>query len=302
MDPHATGGSGQSFALDIWSLGVILFELCTFFSTRMERIVALSALREGGAPDAEFAARWPRQAGLMAEMLDPVAERRPSARALLERLPPQEDDENLKDALRVLSQPHSTHYSLLMENLFAPERVLLPPLPPGADEGLVPGTGLHRGHCSTLLLQPQPYLLHTQRAHESLGAIFRRHGAVELTLPPVWYKQSPAAAGSPESSAPFVIDSGGHLLGLHTGGRLPLCHYLALHSPVATFKRFTLGVAHVRPPPTPKHRAAGLTTQLVADFDVVSPPGAADESGAGTVVEAELLRVAVNGVSSSLCL
>ena len=222
------------------------------------------------------------------------------ARALLERLPPQEDDENLKDALRVLSQPHSTHYSLLMENLFAPERVLLPPLPPGADEGLVPGTGLHRGHCSTLLLQPQPYLLHAQRAHESLGAIFRRHGAVELTLPPVWYKQSPAAAGSPESSAPFVIDSGGHLLGLHTGGRLPLCHYLALHSPVATFKRFTLGVAHVRPPPTPKHRAAGLTTQLVADFDVVSPPGAADEIGAGTVVEAELLRVAVNSVSSHI--
>jgi translation initiation factor 2-alpha kinase 4 len=235
MDPHAAG-SAHSFALDIWSLGIILFELCTFFSTRMERIVALTELRSRQGPDAAFTARWPAQAALMREMLDPVPERRPSARKLLDRLPPQEDDENLKNALRVLSQPHSEYYALLMDNLFAPQRVLLPPAPQGDDDGLIPGTGMHRAHCSPLLLQPPGYMLALQRAHETLAGVYRRHGAVELTLPPLWLKQKPVAAGAPESVAAFLIESGGHVVGLHTGGRLPLCQYLMV-SPAMSARR-----------------------------------------------------------------
>mmetsp|Transcript_10976 Transcript_10976/g.33847 ORF Transcript_10976/g.33847 Transcript_10976/m.33847 type:complete len:1072 (-) Transcript_10976:818-4033(-) len=271
MDPYAAG-STNSFALDIWSLGVILFELCTYFPTRMERIIALTELREGRTPDAAFVSRWPAQAALMREMLDPVAERRPSARKLLERLPPQEDDENLKNALRVLSQPHSEYYALLMENLFAPQRVLLPPLAQGEDDGLIPGTGLHRAYCSPLLLQPPAYMLDLQRGHELLASVFRRHGAIELCLPPLWLKQTPVAAGSPETLAAYLIESGGHIVGLHTGGRQPLCQYLSIHAPLTTFKRYSQGVAHRLPPPSNKPPALRFTAQLVADFDIVAAP------------------------------
>eukprot|EP00962_Isochrysis_galbana_P055627 scaffold27402_cov129-Isochrysis_galbana.AAC.2 len=194
----------------------------------MERIVALTELRSRGGPGASFASRWPAQAALMREMLDAVPERRPSARKLLDRLPPQEDDEALKNALRVLSQPHSEYYALLMENLFAPQRVLLPPAPQADDDGLIPGTGLHRAHCSPLLLQPPGYMLALQRAHDTLASVYRRHGAVELTLPLVWLKQTPVTAGAPESVAAFLIESRGHVVGLHTGGRLPLCQYLTV--------------------------------------------------------------------------
>lgn len=243
-------------------------------------------------------------------MLDPVAERRPSARKLLERLPPQEDDENLKDALRVLSEPHSAHYALLMDNLFAPERVLLPVIPQGEEEGLVtPGAGLRRAYCSPLLLDPPADLFALQRARDVIVTVFRRHGAVELTLPPLWLKQAPAAPGSPESLVPFVIESGGHVLGLHTGGRLPLCHYLSVQSPLATFKRFTYGVAHRLPPQSTKPSSSrlGFTAQLVADFDIVAPAGSPATLVEAMSIEAELIRVAYEllsgfGLSPSVAL
>ena len=61
-------------------------------------------------------------------MLHPTPAKRPSARAILESplLPPRLEDELIKDALRVLSQPHSVFFAQLMDGLFAPERVLLP--------------------------------------------------------------------------------------------------------------------------------------------------------------------------------
>ena len=40
MDPYTTGGKATA-ALDIWSLGVVLYELCQFFATGMERAEAL---------------------------------------------------------------------------------------------------------------------------------------------------------------------------------------------------------------------------------------------------------------------
>ena len=162
-------------------------------------------------------------------------------------------------------------------------------------------------------------MLALQRAHETLAATFRRHGAIELTLPPLWLKQvqqtrqdsalvscgnwlctvpsraplrlaphvrqAPVVPGAPESLAAYMIESGGHLVGLHAGGRLPLCQYLAVHAPLTTFKRYTQGVAHRLPPPSTKPSALGFTAQLVADFDIVATqchPDATASAAAGT--------------------
>ena len=56
MDPHWRGKHSPPF--DIYSVGIIAFELCSFFNTGMERVVALSDLRRGKLPDG-FEAKWP---------------------------------------------------------------------------------------------------------------------------------------------------------------------------------------------------------------------------------------------------
>ena len=61
MDPYTSGGKPTA-ALDIWSLGVVLFELCHFFATGMERAQALHGVRGGRGVSAEFARCHPAQA------------------------------------------------------------------------------------------------------------------------------------------------------------------------------------------------------------------------------------------------
>ena len=65
--------------------------------------------------------------------------------------------------------------------------------------------------------------------------MFRRHAATPLLLPPVWLKQAPTTAADDTA---FVLDRSGALLGLHAGGRAPLLPYLAVHPPIAPFKRY----------------------------------------------------------------
>jgi hypothetical protein len=74
-------------------------------------------------------------------------------------------------------------------------------------------------------------LLHQER----IAAVFRRHAATPLLLPPVWLKQAPTTAADDTA---FVLDRSGALLGLHAGGRVPLLPYLAVHPPIAPFKRY----------------------------------------------------------------
>ena len=87
-DPHWKAGAEHTAAFDIFSAGIVLFELRLGASTRMGRAVALSALREAGAQMPEgFEERAPREAALVRQMIASPATSRPSAAELLQRLP-----------------------------------------------------------------------------------------------------------------------------------------------------------------------------------------------------------------------
>ena len=110
QDPHWRGR--HTYPFDMYSLGVILFELCAYFATGMERIVALADLRRGLLPDG-FADTWPDQARLIKWLMHPDHARRPTARALMQNaiIPARLEDEALRDAMRELSQPHSPFFA-----------------------------------------------------------------------------------------------------------------------------------------------------------------------------------------------
>ena len=80
MDPHWHGR--HSYAFDMWSLGIVLYELCNYFPTAMERVIALADLRRDGPP-ASFEAVMPSQASLIRAMMHADSSQRPAAREVL---------------------------------------------------------------------------------------------------------------------------------------------------------------------------------------------------------------------------
>lgn len=70
------------FQSDMYSLGVILFEMYCPFSTGMERSKAISGLRQGQLPPA-FKAKFPHIGRLVLRMTSRTSKTRPSASELL---------------------------------------------------------------------------------------------------------------------------------------------------------------------------------------------------------------------------
>ncbi|KAJ2755946.1 hypothetical protein GGI19_001240 [Coemansia pectinata] len=67
---------------DIYSLGIIFFELYYAFSTSMERVIVIRDLRRGVFPE-EFIRAWPQEAAFISRLMDTEPGRRPSAKEIL---------------------------------------------------------------------------------------------------------------------------------------------------------------------------------------------------------------------------
>ncbi|XP_014671340.1 PREDICTED: eukaryotic translation initiation factor 2-alpha kinase 1-like isoform X2 [Priapulus caudatus] len=82
--PEQLSSSNYSSKSDVYSLGVILFELFHPFETGMERLRMLERLREaqGHVPPC-FWERWPRQSRCICDMIAECPETRPTAKDLL---------------------------------------------------------------------------------------------------------------------------------------------------------------------------------------------------------------------------
>ncbi|KAG2496142.1 hypothetical protein HYH03_005744 [Edaphochlamys debaryana] len=97
--------------VDLWSLGVVVFELWHPFATGMERAVLLHELRDHGRLPEAWERAHPRVAKLIRWLMAPNPGERPGAREVLasDLLPPRLEDEQLKDLLRFLpSNPDAT--------------------------------------------------------------------------------------------------------------------------------------------------------------------------------------------------
>ncbi|KAI7883140.1 kinase-like protein [Lichtheimia hyalospora FSU 10163] len=79
----AKAPSAYDEKVDIYSLGIIFFEMLQPFSTCMERAEAIEGLKQGIFPSG-FVERYPREAALILWMMDTDPEKRPTAAQLLE--------------------------------------------------------------------------------------------------------------------------------------------------------------------------------------------------------------------------
>lgn len=95
--------------VDIYSLGIILFELFYPFATRMERQDILEDLKNGILP-APFVKRWPKEATLVWSCISQNAETRPTAQQILESEILEQDPD---DTIERLIKENSTLKMLL---------------------------------------------------------------------------------------------------------------------------------------------------------------------------------------------
>ncbi|XP_004390710.1 eukaryotic translation initiation factor 2-alpha kinase 3 isoform X1 [Trichechus manatus latirostris] len=83
MSPEQIHGNNYSHKVDIFSLGLILFELLYPFSTQMERVRTLSDVRNLNFPPL-FTQKYPREYVMVQHMLSPSPMERPEATDIIE--------------------------------------------------------------------------------------------------------------------------------------------------------------------------------------------------------------------------
>ncbi|XP_060637330.2 eukaryotic translation initiation factor 2-alpha kinase 3 isoform X1 [Anolis sagrei] len=83
MSPEQVHGNVYSHKVDIFSLGLILFELLYPFSTQMERVRTLSEVRHLTFPDL-FIEKYPEEYAMVKHMLSPSPTERPEAADIIE--------------------------------------------------------------------------------------------------------------------------------------------------------------------------------------------------------------------------
>ncbi|KAH6903402.1 other/PEK/GCN2 protein kinase [Coprinopsis sp. MPI-PUGE-AT-0042] len=239
------GASRNHNKADMYSLGIVFFEMNYRFTTGSERIVVLEELRR---PGIFFPASWDphrtRQKEIITWLLQHDPEKRPTAVDLSQSplLPPRVEDEYFNEALTMIAKPDTPHYQTVLSLLFN--------RPTKASRGFLYDKDLER---------PE-YLALADAVQERLASLFKLHGAINvdpLLLMPV-------VETDDEKSYATFIDRMGNLVSLPNNLLVPFAR-LAANGNNKRIKRYHIGNIY-RPNPVAGHPLVGKA----AVFDIIT--------------------------------
>ncbi|KAF5838606.1 kinase-like domain-containing protein, partial [Dunaliella salina] len=210
------GWASYDEKVDLFSLGVVIFELWHPFATEMERVIHLRALRESGHMPEAWKAQHAGIAHLVSWLMKRSPRERPTAAEVLSTpgaLPPRQDEQAVGDLLRSLPD--------------APEtvaRVLGGVFELGASRSALRVNAAGAGH-------PKPDAMFALAARDTVIAVVKsvfggRHGAVAMSSLQVGYARTPP----PHRDAVHLLTQGGALLALRRDLRTPFVHWMAQHA------------------------------------------------------------------------
>eukprot|EP00271_Cylindrocystis_brebissonii_P022999 TRINITY_DN917_c0_g2_i2.p1 TRINITY_DN917_c0_g2~~TRINITY_DN917_c0_g2_i2.p1 ORF type:complete len:836 (+),score=187.63 TRINITY_DN917_c0_g2_i2:294-2801(+) len=255
--------------VDMYSLGVVLFELWHPFDTAMERVYTLTYIKKKGKlPDA-WAQANPQVAALVCQLIAAGASARPTAALVLksELMPPRMEDEALEGVLRTIQSGES---GLVLDRVvaavFDPERIRHAQQVGGqAPEALAAAE-----RASVKRVGPRDSVV------KAVRRVFERHGAVGTQSRSVDTAQGALRS---HSAAVKVVDELGHVHVLRHEMRMGLARWIAASQTLA-LKRYEVAPVY--------RKGAGRSAPheyFQGDFDVVG--------GDRPLAEAEAIKVAL---------
>ncbi|KAI6699187.1 hypothetical protein NL676_019306 [Syzygium grande] len=258
---------------DMYSLGVVFFELWHPFGTAMERQITLSDLKQKGNLPPLWVADFPEQATLLRRLMSPSPSERPSATELLEHaFPPRMEYELLDNILRTMRNSEDTSvYDKVVSSIFDNEALRMKDKHQNGD-----GLNLHKYHDYSI---QYPEFDTELRDHvmEVSREVFRQHCAKHLEIIPMHLVDD-----SPQikRSSVKVLTHGGDMIELCYELRLPFVSW-AVTQQKSSCKRYEISYVF--------RRAVGHsppTRYLQGDFDIVG--------GASALTEAEVIKVTMD--------
>eukprot|EP01137_Pigoraptor_chileana_P019264 Opistho-2@80053 len=264
-------GMRYSQKVDLYSLGIIFFEMCHAIGTGMERATVLGELRrkEVVFPSDFDKGKLASQATIIARLLDHDPRLRPTATELLESelLPPKIEDESMKEVTRLLTQRNTPAYNRLMGNLFSQPTSKTREYTYDLE---IAGDGL--GQRSAFV---------RARVKERIARVFARHGGIELETSLL----SPLSDAHRHANEVVLMDHAGGLVSLPYDHTVPFARRIARQG-IQTLRRFAFGRVY-------RDIAADCHPRELYEccFDIV------EHSAAGLVPDAEVARVASEVIS-----
>ncbi|KAF1850933.1 kinase-like protein [Cucurbitaria berberidis CBS 394.84] len=168
LSSNVTGNYNDK--VDMYSMGIIFFEMCFPLRTAMERDKVVRSLRERkhDLPQEFAASEKSLQGSIIASLVSHRPSERPSCTELLRsgKVPIQIEDEAVKEALKALSDRNSPHYAKMMAALFSQK-----PDTQAKDYVWDMGVTAQTIKANDVLLQ--------NLVKDRLTMVFRSHGAVE---------------------------------------------------------------------------------------------------------------------------
>ncbi|KAL9102752.1 MAG: hypothetical protein Q9187_009087, partial [Circinaria calcarea] len=246
----STGAGDYNEKADMFSLGIIFFEMSYPLKTAMERVQMLEQLRaEKHTLPSDFEKpEMATQGDIVDSLLRHKPSERPSSTELLRsgKVPFELEDETIRIALRGIADTTSPYYARLMSGLFLQTRPDGNVMDHTYDTLLAVNAENHDGLLRSLV-------------RDKITAVFRRHGAVEQPRPLL----QPSSAHY-SSTAVRLLNSSGTLVQLPYDLTLPNARMLA-KQPKCGRKTFAFADVY-RENPTGGHPKR----HGEVDFDIVS--------------------------------
>ncbi|GMJ08489.1 GENERAL CONTROL NON-DEPRESSIBLE 2, ARABIDOPSIS THALIANA GENERAL CONTROL NON-DEPRESSIBLE 2 [Hibiscus trionum] len=258
--------------VDMYSLGVVFFELWRPFGTAMERHIVLSDLKLKGELPSAWIAEFPEQASLLRCLMSQSPSDRPTAMELLQNVfPPQMEYELLDNILRTMQTSEDTSvYDKVLNAIF--------------DEEMLATKNHHQNagrmgmvhHDTSIQFADLDTELRDYVAEVSME-VFKQHCAKHLEIVPMRLLDD-----CPQFSRNTVklLTHGGDMLELCHELRLPFVNWIVANQKFS-FKRYEISYVY--------RRAIGHSPPnryLQGDFDIIG--------GASALTEAEVLKATMD--------